>query len=83
MKNSKPVKQVPDFYLYCMNFDCQISIYNDNVEIRIPLTAENISAKHICKCCKLPMISAIDVEIKNVCIGGISRQSDQPDYHNN
>jgi len=54
------------YYLYCMNFECRISIYNLNVEVNIPLTAKNLLTIHRCKGCHTPLVSPIDLEIKNV-----------------
>lgn len=67
MKNFKPTERsLTLYYLYCMNFECNNSIYNGNLEIAIPLTAKNLVANQLCKCCGMPLIAAIDVEIKNV-----------------
>ena len=84
MKNSKSVKPTaPRYYLYCMNFDCNASIYNGNVEVEKPLTVKNLAATHACKCCRMPMVSAIDIEIKNAFIDMVSRGANRHDYHDN
>ena len=80
MKNFRHVKPpLTLYYLYCMNFNCKNSIYNFSGETGIRLTAKNLAATHRCKGCGKPLISAIDVEIKNV----LTIDNDRPNYRNN
>jgi hypothetical protein len=71
------------YYLYCMNVQCQLSIYHRMVERRVPFTAENLVKTHICSCCKDEMISAMDIEIKKVMAEAISRRVSRKDFLNN
>ena len=61
MKNS-----IKLYYLYCTNVQCNASIYNRMVERQIPFTAENIVATHHCSYCHKPLVSAMDLAIRNV-----------------
>ena len=54
------------FHLYCLNTKCKLSIYHHNLVIKTPFTAENLKSNHICTCCKEPLVSAMDIEIKHM-----------------
>jgi hypothetical protein len=54
------------YYLYCMNIKCKTSIYHSTEELQLSFTLENLVATNICRCCKQPLVSAIDIEIKHV-----------------
>jgi hypothetical protein len=59
-------KTVERYFLYCMNMQCQNSIYHDMTAIQIPLSEENLLSKHCCAHCDQPLVSAIDLEINQV-----------------
>ncbi len=65
-KSMSMKKSINLFFLYCINIQCDVSIYHRNKEVRIPLNTENLLAKHICTCCNKPLTSAIDLEPKQV-----------------
>ena len=54
------------YFMYCINIQCDVSIYHKNIEVKIPLTSENLLAKHSCTCCNKPLSSAIDLEPKQL-----------------
>ena len=54
------------FALYCINFECSHSVYNQIKPTWLALTIDNIVATHICQTCQQPMHSAIDMEITQV-----------------
>ena len=53
------------YYLYCVNAQCNVSIYRRLVEVQLPLTAENLVGTHSCKHCNTPLISSVDLEIQH------------------
>jgi len=53
------------YYLYCVNSQCNVSIYRRLVEVQLPLTVENLVGTHNCKCCNMPLISSVDLEIQH------------------
>jgi len=54
------------YFLYCLNKECQFSIYQLMVELRVPLTPKNLGSVHTCTCCQQPLVSSIDMEIKQM-----------------
>jgi len=68
------------FNLYCLNMNCQQSIYWNSVETRAIFDAETLTATHLCACCSQSLSSAMDIEIKQMTaeVGVISGRS----YHN-
>jgi hypothetical protein len=54
------------YNLYCLNIRCEASIYHNNTEIQVVFDAENLSANHICTCCRYSLFSAMDFEIEQV-----------------
>ena len=71
------------YYLYCMNRQCQKSIYHRMETIQIPFTAKNIVNTHVCTCCKQPLVSAIDIAIKEVVTEVNGKKYSTPFYLNN
>jgi len=71
------------YYLYCMNIQCQVSIYHRNEEVKIPLNIENLLASHTCACCNQPLTSAIDLEMKRVVAEVNTRKVLRPSFFNN
>jgi len=51
------------YYLYCMNIECQASIYVGMVELQIPSAAKKWVGIYTCSCCNQPLIAAIDAAI--------------------
>jgi hypothetical protein len=62
------------FHLYCLNIKCKLSIYHHGVIIKTPFTVDNLVSDHLCSCCKSPMSSAMDMEIKHLLAGSISNR---------
>jgi len=54
------------YYLYCRNIRCKVSLYHLNLEVSMPLNADNLVATHLCACCNTPLVSALDIEIKHM-----------------
>lgn len=54
------------YYLYCLNLQCQTSIYHNMMALQIPLSEGNLLSEHSCTCCNRPLISAIDLEINHM-----------------
>jgi hypothetical protein len=49
-----------------MNSKCKVSIYNSIEEIQIPFTLDNLVETHLCACCNQPLVSSMDIEIKQM-----------------
>jgi hypothetical protein len=55
------------FYnLYCINKDCEISIYRNSAQTRVIFNEENLVTTHFCECCGHLLSSAMDVEIEQM-----------------
>jgi hypothetical protein len=66
------------YYLYCLNIECQASIYAGMAELQIPSTAEKGLGIYTCSCCNQPLTAAIDaaigLELKEVNSQKLKRQ---------
>ena len=51
------------FAIYCINFKCKFSIYNEIRPVWISVNMDNIVKSHICPECQKTMISGIDMEV--------------------
>lgn len=51
------------YFLYCMNIQCEASIYEDMAELQIPYTNKKWVGICTCGYCKEPLISTIDAAI--------------------
>jgi tartrate dehydratase alpha subunit/fumarate hydratase class I-like protein len=71
------------YYLYCLNMQCQVSIYHRMVELRVPFTSENLTATHICPCCNQPLVSLMDIEIRCVMAGSGAERSNKVNHLHN
>ena len=71
------------FYVYCMNAKCKISIYNQLEELQLPFTIDNLVATHNCPCCNKAMVSAMDVEIKQIVAEANLPKVPKFSFHNN
>ena len=69
--------------MYCMNAKCKISIYNELEELQLPFTIDNLVATHYCPCCNKPLVSAMDVEIKQMVAEANYPKVPKHSYHNN
>jgi hypothetical protein len=57
----------PNYYnLYCLNMNCERSIYWSSVETRAEFNEVNLGSIHRCTCCDQPLSSSMDIEIKQV-----------------
>lgn len=56
-------KYVECYSLYCMNLQCQNSIYHNIMDVQMPLSEDSLLSTHNCAHCKRPLVSAIDLEI--------------------
>jgi hypothetical protein len=54
------------FHLYCFNTKCQLSIYHHSLIVKAPFTAGNLLTSHICSSCKQSLVSAMDIEIRQM-----------------
>ena len=54
------------YHLYCINKTCPASIFGSIDEIRLELTPENLTGIHLCLQCGTPLVTAIDIEIKQI-----------------
>ena len=66
-------------YVYCMNMQCQRSIYHNLMALQIPLSEGNLLSNHSCACCSQPLVSAIDLEI-NYMLANLNLM--RPDFKN-
>jgi len=66
LNNLNMKKSFPLYYLYCRNTQCEVSLYHFNLALRMPLNAHNLVATHLCECCTMPLVSALDVEIEHL-----------------
>lgn len=62
------------FHLYCLNIKCKLSIYHHGTIIKTPFTVDNLVSEHLCSRCNNPLTSAMDMEIKQVLAGPISKR---------
>ena len=76
-------KQATLYFLYCVNAQCQFSVHQLMVELRIPLTSENLDSVHKCSCCYQQLVSEIDVETQHTIAETKSQMLYIPDYLNN
>jgi len=60
------MKKTSLYYLYCLNKQCQFSIYQLMVEHKLPLNEKNKSTIHVCSCCGQPLSSYIKPEEKQL-----------------
>jgi len=51
--------------------------------VQIPFTAKNLINTHMCTCCKQPLVSAIDIAIKDVVTEINGKKYSKPFYINN
>jgi len=51
--------------------------------VQIPFTAKNLVNTHVCTCCKQPLVSAIDIAIKDVVTEVNGKKYSKPFYINN
>lgn len=54
------------YHLYCINMACRGSVFGTIHEIRLELTHENFTDTHLCPQCSAQLVSAIDIEIRQV-----------------
>ena len=69
------------YYLYCMNIQCQASIYN-TMAIRIPNNTGH-RAIHRCNFCNHPLASESDVEVTYMITKVNSQKPKKPNYQLN
>ena len=61
------MKHLNSFYhLYCINMVCPGSVFGSIQDIRLELTPENLTDTHLCVCCGAHLVTAIDIEIKQL-----------------
>jgi hypothetical protein len=73
----------PLFSLYCINMDCDRSIYNNINRVEVPFNEINLSQTHVCIVCNSPIISTMDMEIENLVAGVGVRLYGNPFYDTN
>jgi hypothetical protein len=71
------------YFLYCLNMQCQFSVYRLMVELRIPMTAENMEKTHICHCCHKSLVSALNMNARCIVTETKSQMMYTPAYQNN
>ena len=71
------------YYLYCMNSKCKVSIYNSIEEIQVPFTLDSLVENHRCTCCNGPLVSSMDIEIKQMMTEVYSPKRAKASYLNN
>lgn len=76
-------QQIKLYYLYCINMHCKVSIFHNMVELQIPLTAKNMVGTYTCPHCNQPLVSAVDVALKNIMSSVNSQNSHQAKVINN
>jgi hypothetical protein len=60
-KNKQIMEQTDNHYfLYCLNMQCQYSVYQLMVEVRLPITTENLLSTHSCYHCHHPLVTSLD-----------------------
>jgi len=55
---------------YCFNEGCHQSVYNRGRRVVSPLGEAASTMKHYCPSCKHELLSALDIELENMAIGG-------------
>jgi hypothetical protein len=57
---------------YCFNERCHQSVYNRGRRVVSPLPSGEATStmKHYCPSCKHELLSALDIELENMAIGG-------------
>lgn len=76
-------KLLSPFFVYCMNAKCKVSIYNQLEELQLPFTIDNLISTHRCPCCNNAMVSAMDIEIKQMVAEANYPREIKPSFHNN
>ncbi|MGZ3763778.1 MAG: hypothetical protein ACXVB0_11210 [Mucilaginibacter sp.] len=76
-------KPVSLYFLYCVNMQCQFSVYQLMVEHRIPMTPENLGKTHTCHCCHKPLVSALNMNARSIVTETKSKMLFTPDYVHN
>jgi hypothetical protein len=71
------------YHLYCIDRQCQVSIYKNMLPVRIPLTAKNLVASHSCTCCHQTLVSAVDLEISDMLASANSPTIKKTNYLSN
>ena len=56
------------YHLYCINMACPGSVFGTIHEIRLELTPENLTDTHLCPQCGAPLVTAIDIEIRQILV---------------
>lgn len=71
------------YFLYCLNMQCQFSVYQFMVELRIPMNAENLEKTHRCQCCDKPLVSALNMNARCIVTETKSKMLYTPSYLSN
>jgi hypothetical protein len=56
--------------LYCFNESCHQSVYSQSRKIVTPRGEALPAMKHYCPLCNYELLSALDIELENMAIGG-------------
>lgn len=56
--------------LYCFNEQCYQSVYNPGRRIADSGSKARLTMKHYCPSCKHALLSALDIELENMAVGG-------------
>jgi hypothetical protein len=54
-------KTVNHYFLYCLNMQCEYSVYQMMVETRLRITPENVEKTQKCPCCQKPLVSTLNM----------------------
>ena len=56
------------YHLYCINMACPGSVFGTIQEISLELTPENLTNTHLCPQCDSRLVTAIDIEIRQILV---------------
>ena len=76
-------QQIKLYYLYCINTHCKVSIYHNMVELQVPFSAKNMVGTYTCPYCNQPLVSAMDVALKNIMAAVDSQKTNEAKFLNN
>jgi hypothetical protein len=69
------------FYsMYCINIQCNKSVYWNIIETSVPFNEVNLLATHICEACNRELASALDIELEQITAEMGIRLPNRPSY---